>query len=81
MRPRSSKFRRWNINPFEAVENEYSGAVKLITAAIDQQVSKIIALSTDKAVNPVNLYGATKLCAEKLFVAGNAYVGQGITRF
>lgn len=62
-------------NPFEAVKTNILGAQNVINAAIDQGVRKIIALSTDKAANPVNLYGATKLCSDKLFIAGNSYVG------
>lgn len=61
-------------NPFEAVKTNVMGAQNVINAAIDQGVKKIIALSTDKSANPVNLYGATKLCSDKLFIAGNAYV-------
>lgn len=68
-------------NPFEAVQTNIIGAENIINAAIDQGVKKVVALSTDKAVNPVNLYGATKLCAEKLFVDGNAYSGDDNTRF
>lgn len=68
-------------NPFEAVKTNIVGAQNLINTAIDRQVQRVIALSTDKAANPVNLYGATKLCADKLFVAGNAYVGRDETRF
>jgi len=68
-------------NPFEAIQTNIMGAKNVIDAAIDQGVKKVVALSTDKAVNPVNLYGATKLCAEKLFVQGNAYAGTGATRF
>jgi len=68
-------------NPFEAVKTNILGAENIISAAIDQKVKKVVALSTDKAVNPVNLYGATKLCMEKLFVAGNAYAGDAQTRF
>jgi UDP-N-acetylglucosamine 4,6-dehydratase len=68
-------------NPCEAVKTNVMGAVNIIDAAIDQKVKKVIALSTDKAVSPVNLYGATKLCSEKLFVAGNSYVGEAETRF
>ncbi len=68
-------------NPFEAVKTNIIGAENLINAAIDQGVHQLVALSTDKAVNPVNLYGATKLCAEKLFVAGNSYSGEAKTRF
>jgi len=59
-------------NPFEAVKTNILGAQNIIDAAIDQNVSRVIALSTDKAVNPANLYGATKLCSDKIFVAGNA---------
>jgi len=62
-------------NPFEAVKTNVLGAENIINVAIDNNVEKIIALSSDKAVNPVNLYGATKLCSDKLFIAGNSYVG------
>ena len=68
-------------NPFEAVQTNIHGAQNIIDAAIDTGVTRILALSTDKAVNPVNLYGATKLVAEKLFVDGNSYAGRGNTRF
>lgn len=68
-------------NPFEAVKTNILGAENIIDAAIDQKVKKVIALSTDKAANPINLYGATKLCSDKLFIAGNSYVGQEQTRF
>ncbi len=68
-------------NPFEAVKTNILGAVNVIDAAIDCGVKRVVALSSDKAVNPVNLYGATKLCAEKLFVQGNAYAGLEGTRF
>lgn len=68
-------------NPFEAVKTNVHGAQNVINAAIDAHVKKVIALSTDKAVNPVNLYGATKLCSDKLFTQGNAYAGEGRTRF
>jgi len=68
-------------NPFEAVKTNIIGAQNIINVAIDQEVKKVIALSTDKAANPINLYGATKLCSDKLFVAGNAYVGRDKTRF
>ena len=68
-------------NPFEAVKTNILGAVNVIDAAIDCGVDRVVALSTDKAVSPVNLYGATKLCAEKLFVQGNAYSGQEGTKF
>lgn len=68
-------------NPFEAIKTNVIGAQNIIDAAIDRGVSKIVALSTDKAVNPINLYGATKLCSDKLFIAGNSYVGGKDTRF
>jgi UDP-N-acetylglucosamine 4,6-dehydratase/5-epimerase len=68
-------------NPFEAIKTNVLGAQSIIDAAIDCGVPKVMALSTDKAVNPVNLYGATKLCAEKLFVQGNSYAGGKATRF
>lgn len=68
-------------NPFEAIKTNVIGAQNIIDAAIDRGVSKIVALSTDKAVNPINLYGATKLCSDKLFIAGNSYVGGKETRF
>lgn len=68
-------------NPFEAVKTNVLGAQNVIDAAIDCGVPKVMAISTDKAVNPVNIYGATKLCAEKLFVQGNAYAGGRATRF
>jgi UDP-N-acetylglucosamine 4,6-dehydratase len=60
-------------NPFEAIQTNVLGAKNVIDAAIDQGVTRVIGISSDKAVNPLNLYGATKLCAEKLFVQGNAY--------
>lgn len=60
-------------NPFEAIQTNVIGGKNVIDAAIDARVKKVIALSTDKAVNPINLYGATKLCAEKLFVQANVY--------
>ncbi|MGB8951780.1 MAG: UDP-N-acetylglucosamine 4,6-dehydratase (inverting) [Candidatus Aminicenantales bacterium] len=62
-------------NPFEAIKTNVLGAQNVISVAIDQGVKKVIALSTDKAANPINLYGATKLCSDKLFIAGNSYVG------
>ncbi len=68
-------------NPFEAVQTNIIGAKNVIDAAIDQGVKRVIAISTDKAVNPINLYGATKLCAEKLFVQGTSYSGEGGPRF
>ena len=68
-------------NPFEAIKTNVLGAQNVIEAAIDRGVKKVVALSTDKAANPINLYGATKLCSDKLFVAGNAYSGGKGTRF
>lgn len=68
-------------NPFEAVLTNIIGAKNIIDAAIDTGVKKVIALSTDKAVNPTNLYGATKLCAEKLFVQAGAYSPMDGTKF
>lgn len=68
-------------NPFEAVKTNILGAKNVIDAAIDKGVEKVIALSTDKACGPVNLYGATKLVSDKLFVDGNAYAGGKKTRF
>ncbi|HIE59001.1 MAG TPA: UDP-N-acetylglucosamine 4,6-dehydratase (inverting) [Persephonella sp.] len=68
-------------NPIEAVKTNIGGAENIINAAIDKGIEKVIALSTDKAVNPVNLYGATKLVSDKLFVAANAYAGAKKTRF
>ncbi len=62
-------------NPFEAIQTNVMGAKNVIDAAMSRGVSKVMAISTDKAVNPVNLYGATKLCAEKLLVQGNSYTG------
>ena len=68
-------------NPFECVKTNIMGAMNLIDACIDKGVKKVVALSTDKASSPVNLYGATKLASDKLFVAGNAYSGEHGTRF
>ena len=68
-------------NPIECIKTNVIGAENVINACIDQKVKKVIALSTDKAVNPVNLYGATKLCSDKLFVAGNHLAGKGGPRF
>ncbi len=62
-------------NPTEAVKTNVSGADNIVNAAIDAGVKKVVALSTDKAVNPINLYGATKLVAEKIFIAANAFAG------
>lgn len=68
-------------NPIEAVKTNIMGAANVIDAAIDCGVKQVVALSTDKAANPINLYGATKLCSDKLFVAANSYSGQHRTRF
>jgi len=68
-------------NPMEAIKTNILGSSNVIDAALDAGVRKVLALSTDKAVNPVNLYGATKLAAEKLFVQSNAYAGGKATRF
>jgi UDP-N-acetylglucosamine 4,6-dehydratase len=68
-------------NPMEAIKTNILGSSNVIDAALDAGVERVLALSTDKAVNPVNLYGATKLCAEKLFVQSNAYAGGMNTRF
>ena len=68
-------------NPMEAVKTNILGSSNVIDAALDARVERVIALSTDKAVNPINLYGATKLAAEKLFVQSNAYAGGKKTRF
>jgi len=62
-------------NPVEAVRTNVDGAINVINAALDTNVKKVIALSTDKAVNPVNIYGATKLCSDRLFVQSNSYAG------
>lgn len=68
-------------NPFEAIKTNINGAQNVIDAAIDCDVSRVVALSTDKAVNPINLYGGTKLVSDKLFVSANAYSGVGGTVF
>jgi UDP-N-acetylglucosamine 4,6-dehydratase len=68
-------------NPMEAIKTNILGSSNVIDAALDAEVEKVIALSTDKAVNPINLYGATKLAAEKLFVQSNSYAGGRKTRF
>ena len=68
-------------NPFECVKTNVLGAMNLIDACIDKGVKRVVALSTDKASSPVNLYGATKLASDKLFVAGNSYAGGHDTRF
>lgn len=68
-------------NPFECVKTNINGAMNVIDACIDKGVKKVVALSTDKASSPINLYGATKLASDKLFVSGNAYAGEHGTRF
>lgn len=68
-------------NPFECVKTNINGAMNVIDAAIDKGVKKVVALSTDKASSPANLYGATKLASDKLFVAGNSYSGADKTKF
>jgi UDP-N-acetylglucosamine 4,6-dehydratase len=68
-------------NPIEVIKTNVLGGANIIDAAIDRNVHKVIALSTDKAANPINLYGATKLCSDKLFVAANGYSGHHGTRF
>jgi UDP-N-acetylglucosamine 4,6-dehydratase len=68
-------------NPFEAVQTNVLGAENIVTAAIHNDVPCTLLLSSDKAVNPVNLYGATKLCAEKIFTQGNAFAAHSIARF
>lgn len=68
-------------NPFECIKTNVNGAMNLIDACIDKKVKGVVALSTDKASSPINLYGATKLTSDKLFVAGNAYSGEHGTRF
>lgn len=68
-------------NPFECVKTNINGAMNLIDACIDKGVKRVVALSTDKASSPVNLYGATKLASDKLFIAGNSYVGKRDTKF
>ncbi len=68
-------------NPFECIKTNVNGAMNLIDACIDKGVKRVVALSTDKASSPINLYGASKLASDKLFVAGNAYAGEHDTRF
>jgi len=68
-------------NPFECIKTNINGAMNLIDGCIDKGVKRCVALSTDKASQPVNLYGATKLCSDKLFIAGNSYAGSKNTRF
>ena len=68
-------------NPFECINTNVNGAMNVIDASIDQNVEKVVALSTDKACNPANLYGASKLASDKLMIAGNSYSGSSHTRF
>ncbi len=68
-------------NPIEAIKTNIEGAINIIDTAIDNEVERVIAISTDKAVHPVNLYGATKMTAEKLFIQGNSYSGKTKTKF
>ena len=68
-------------NPFECIKTNINGAMNLIDACIECGVTRVVALSTDKASNPINLYGATKLAADKLFIAGNAFLGTHDTSF
>jgi UDP-N-acetylglucosamine 4,6-dehydratase/5-epimerase len=68
-------------NPFECVKTNVNGAINLIDACIDKGIKRVVALSTDKASSPINLYGATKLTSDKLFIAGNSYAGGHNTRF
>jgi len=68
-------------NPFECIKTNVNGAMNVIDAAIDKGVKRVVALSTDKASSPINLYGASKLASDKLFVAGNSYAGEHNTRF
>ena len=68
-------------NPFECVKTNVIGAMNVIDSCIDKGVKGVVALSTDKASSPINLYGATKLTSDKLFVAGNAYSGEHPTKF
>ncbi len=68
-------------NPHEFIKTNINGAMNVVDAAITTGVRRVVALSTDKAVNPINLYGATKLCSDKIFIAGNSYSGKFDTRF
>ncbi len=68
-------------NPMEAVKTNILGTQNVINAALDQKVAKVLLVSTDKAANPANLYGATKLCAERLVISSNVYAGKGGTKF
>jgi UDP-N-acetylglucosamine 4,6-dehydratase (inverting) len=68
-------------NPFECIKTVINGAMNVVDAAIDSGIKRVVALSTDKACNPINLYGAAKLCSDKTFVAGNSYAGAKETKF
>lgn len=68
-------------NPMEAVKTNINGAMNIVDAALDCGVKRVVALSTDKAVNPINLYGGTKLVSDKLFIAANAYAGEKDVNF
>lgn len=68
-------------NPHEFIKTNVNGATNIVEASLEAGVQKVVALSTDKAVNPVNLYGATKLCSDKVFIAGNSYAGDSGTTF
>ena len=68
-------------NPHEFIKTNINGAMNIVEAAVNCNVQRVIAVSTDKAVNPINLYGATKLCSDKVFVASNSYAGRSPTRF
>lgn len=68
-------------NPFECIKTNVNSAMNVIDAAIDKGVKRVVALSTDKASSPINLYGASKLASDKLFVSGNSYAGEHDTRF
>ena len=68
-------------NPIEAIKTNILGAENIVRSSIDNQVKNVIALSTDKAANPANLYGATKLCSDKLMISGNTMPGNAVTKF
>lgn len=68
-------------NPIEAIRTNVDGAINVIDACLNNNVQKVVALSTDKAASPINLYGATKLCSDKLFIQANNYVGSRSIRF
>ena len=68
-------------NPFECIKTNILGAMNVVDASIDHKVKRVVALSTDKASSPINLYGATKLASDKLFTASNAYAGEHGTKF